>query len=154
VWQDLKAKEAETPKGNCMTQVFYAKKILPEHIKQVKALEVRYNLKYHFQEDDNSSHGIKSLNSPPAQLKREADLLLLMHPPQSPDINPVEACWNIIKGKLTGRRFKSVALFKAAIQQEWDKITLLQIRKCIREMPARCRKVIAHPNVRIQSGLW
>ncbi|KAE9967101.1 hypothetical protein EG328_008409 [Venturia inaequalis] len=39
VWQDLKAKELETPKGNCMTQVFYAKNILPIHIQQVQALE-------------------------------------------------------------------------------------------------------------------
>ncbi|QDS69860.1 hypothetical protein FKW77_000373 [Venturia effusa] len=77
VWQDLKAKENETPKGNCMTQVFYAKTILPQHITAIQALEKRHKRKYWLQEDGDPSHGIKSPNSDPAVIKREADLLLL-----------------------------------------------------------------------------
>ncbi len=32
VFNDTQPKEDTTPKGNCMTQVFYAKEVLPKHI--------------------------------------------------------------------------------------------------------------------------
>ena len=137
-----------------MTQVFYAQKILPQHIKAIQALEARHKRKYWLQEDGDPSHGIKSQNSPPAHLKRDADLLLLVHPPQSPDLNPIEACWNIIKARLAGRKWLTVAQFKSDIQAEWDRITLKQIRDRIREIPKRCKLVQEHPEVRIQSALW
>lgn len=154
VWQDLKAKEDETPKGNCMTQVFYAKKILPQHIEAIQALEKRQQRKYWLQEDGDPSHGIKSPNSDPAVIKREADLLLLIHPPQSCDLNPIESCWNIIKSRLAGRRWSSVAHFKAEIQAEWDKITLTMIRKRIREMPERCKMIQQKPEIHCKSNVW
>ena len=47
-----------------------------------------------------------------------------------------------------------MAQFKADIQAEWDKISLAQIRKRIREMPKRCKLVQEHPEVRIKSELW
>jgi hypothetical protein len=125
-----------------MTQVFYAKNILLEYIKQIKALEARHKVKYYLHEDGDPSHGIKSPNSLPAHLKCDADPLTLVHPSQSPDINPIEACWNIIKSiKLAGRRWSTMAQFKADIQAEWDKISLAQIRRRIREMPGRCKLV-------------
>jgi len=137
-----------------MTQVFYAQKILPQHIEQIQALERRHGVKYHLQEDGDPSHGIKSPDSPPTHLKREAGLLLLVHPPQSPDLNPIEACWHIMKGRLAGRTWSTIAQFKADIQAEWDKISLKQIRKRIAEMPSRCRQVQQHPEVHIRSDLW
>ncbi|RDI85125.1 putative MFS-type transporter [Venturia inaequalis] len=154
VWQDLKAKESETPKGNYITQVFYAKNILPIYIQQVQALEQKHGVKYHLQEDGNPSHGINSPNSPPGILRRDAGLLILVHPPQSPDLNPIESCWNIMKARLAGRRWSTIAEFKAAIQAEWDKIQLVEIRYRIAEMPDRCKKIIKQPQVRIQSALW
>ncbi len=44
VYEDLQAKEAITPKGNCMTQAFYAEKILPKHIEEIKTLEARHKI--------------------------------------------------------------------------------------------------------------
>jgi len=154
VWQDLKAKESETLKGNCMSHVFYAQKILPQHIEQIQALQKRHGIKYHLQEDGDPSHGTNSPESPPAILRRDAGLLLLIHPPQSPDLNPIEACWNIMKGRLAGKKWSTVAQFKADIQAEWDRITIKEIRDRIREMRQRCNMINEHPEVRIQSALW
>ncbi|KAF1980651.1 hypothetical protein K402DRAFT_426060 [Aulographum hederae CBS 113979] len=58
-----------------MSQEFYARKILPKHIKEIKALEEHYHRRFRFQEDGDPSH----------------DLLVLVHPAQSPDLNPIEA---------------------------------------------------------------
>jgi hypothetical protein len=154
VFYDTQPKEDTTPKGNCMTQVFYAQKILPEHIKQIKALEERHGRRYRLQEDGDPSHRNKSENNPPACLKREADLLILIHPPQSPNLNPIEACWQIMKKRLRGRKWSTVAQFKADIQAEWDNITIAEIRRRIREMPERCKKVQASEGERIKSTLW
>jgi hypothetical protein len=154
VFEDTQPKEDTTPKGNCMTQVFYAQKILPEHIKEIKMMEERYKHSFYLQEDGDPSHGNRSENNPPWCLKRDSDLSIFVHPPQSPDLNPVEACWLILKKRLRGREWSTVAQFKADIQAEWRKITVAQIRRRIREMPERCRKVQASGGERIKSTVW
>jgi hypothetical protein len=154
VWQDTLPKENPTPKGNCMTQAFYAQEILPKHIDRIKMLEARHNHRYWLQEDGDPSHGKRSQNNLPQRLKSDADLLIWTHPPQSPDLNPIEACWGILKQRLRGRKWLTVAEFKADILAEWDKITLGQITRRIREMPQRCRQVQESQGERIKSGLW
>ncbi|KAF2435218.1 hypothetical protein EJ08DRAFT_656842 [Tothia fuscella] len=79
------------PKGNAMTQKFYAEQILPKHIDEIRMLEERYSHRFQLQEDGDPSHGNRSKNNLPAKLKRNSDLLLVIHPPQSPDLNPIEA---------------------------------------------------------------
>jgi hypothetical protein len=76
-----------------MLQEFYAKEILPKHIEEIKALEKHYHHRLRLQEDDDPSHGNKSTTSPSARLKRDADLQILVHSEQSPNLNPIEACW-------------------------------------------------------------
>ncbi|KAF2422354.1 hypothetical protein EJ08DRAFT_596949, partial [Tothia fuscella] len=75
-------------------------------------------------------------------------------PPQSPDLNPIEAVWQIIKQRLRGRKWKTVAEFKAAIQRIYNGITLAQIRRRIAEMPWRCKRVQELEGGRIRSKLW
>ena len=98
-----------------MLQEFYAKKILFTYIKEIQALEERYHHRFRLQEDGDPSHGNKSTNNPCARLKRDADLLILVHPAQSPDLNPIEACWQIMKQRLRGGTWNTVEEFKAAI---------------------------------------
>ncbi|OCK73262.1 hypothetical protein K432DRAFT_313249, partial [Lepidopterella palustris CBS 459.81] len=69
-------------------------------------------------EDRDLSHGNCSKNNVCARLKRDADLLILTHPVQSPDLNPIEPIWRIIKQRLRGRKWLTVAQFKADIQAE------------------------------------
>ncbi len=59
-----------------------------------------------------------------------------------------------MKSRLRGKTWETVAEFKADIQREWDRITLAQIRRRIREMPERCKLVQAQPEIRIKSNLW
>jgi hypothetical protein len=112
------------PKGNAMTQKFYAENILPQYIEQIQALEAHYKRRFWLQEDGDPSHGNRSSNNLCARLKHDADLQLLIHPPQSPDLNPIESLWQIIKQRLRGGKWDTVAQFKEAIQREWDRITI------------------------------
>ena len=137
-----------------MSQEFYAKKILPKHIQEIKALKERYYHRFWLQEDGDPSHGNKSTTNSCYRMKRAADLWILIHPAQSPDLNPVEACWQIIKQRLRGGSWKTVEEFKAAIQREWDRITIAQIRRRIREMPWRCKRIQELKGARIRSALW
>ena len=137
-----------------MSQEFYAKEILPIHIKEIKALEERYGHRIRLQEDGDPSHGNRSTNNPCARLKRDADLEIHVHPAQSPDLNPIEACWQIVKQRLRGGTWHTVAEFKAAIQREWDRITIAEIRKRVREMPWRCKRIQELEGGRIRSSVW
>lgn len=154
VHKDEISKIPVPPKGNCMTQEFYAENILPLHIQQIQALEKRYGRRYRLQEDGDPSHGKRSQNNPAELLRQGADLLILVHPPQSPDLNPIEAIWMIVKKRLRGKKWSSVAQFKADLSAEWDKITLAQIRRRIREMPRRCKMVQESNGERIKSDVW
>ena len=137
-----------------MLQEFYTREILPQYIQEIKALEERYHHRFWLQEDGDPSHGNKSTNNPCYRMKRAADLWILTHPAQSPDLNPIEAIWQIMKQRLRGGRWKTVEEFKAAIQREWDRITLAQIRRRIREMRWRCKRIQELEGARIRSALW
>ncbi|ERF75957.1 hypothetical protein EPUS_01323 [Endocarpon pusillum Z07020] len=53
-----------------------------------------------------------------------------MNPPTSPDLNPIETIWRIIKQRLKSRGvIFEEAVLRRAIQEEWDKITLDEINR-------------------------
>ena len=63
-------------------------------------------------------------------------------PPYSPDLNPIEGIWNIIKQRLRRRVFNTKDEMKEALQEEWDKITIDEIRDRIADMPRRCAELL------------
>ena len=91
-----------------MTQKHYAEHVLPKHIETIKRLEERHKHHYILQEDNDGSHGTRSLQNPCRRLKINANLELLLHPAQSPDLNPIEGIWEIIKQRLRGGRWATV----------------------------------------------
>jgi hypothetical protein len=111
---------------------------------------------YALRRSDNNdpSHGTRSKNNVALQAKRAAGLVIIIHPAQSPDLNPIESIWQIIKGRLRGGNWRTVAEFKAAIQAEWERVTQEQIQKRIDEMPWRCARLVELKGARIRSTLW
>jgi hypothetical protein len=114
-WEQSQPAAVVLPLGNSMSQEFYAREILPQHIQAIKDLEKHYHHRFWLQEDGDPSHGNKSTNNPCYRMKHNADLLIHIHPAQSPDLNPIEACWQIMKQRLRGGTWKTVEEFKAAI---------------------------------------
>jgi hypothetical protein len=148
-------KEVKT-KGNAMTQKYYTKRLLPIYINALQKLRIQepdISHSWLFQEDGDPSHGIRKAGL--AQKLKEANWIdNLVHPPQSPDLNPIEAVWNILKQRVRRRIWKDIEELKAILQEEWSKITMQEVRARIQDMPRRCRLLVETGGAAIKSAQW
>jgi transposase len=79
---------------------------------------------------------------------------VLIHPAQSPDLNPMEAIWSILKQRIRRRSWDDLKQLKEVLQDEWSKITMEEVRAHIAEMPSRCRTLANSDGSAIRSSLW
>lgn len=150
------------PMGNSMTGKYYSEKILPGLIEAIHTLRLRHEMKgweHHFvlQEDNDKSHGHTKLHRPDSlqdRIKKEAGIHTIIHPARSPDLNPQEAVWNILKERVQKRIWHGLEEYKRVIQEEYSLITLAEVRARILEMPWRVEQVKQHPDKPIKSDLW
>jgi transposase len=68
----------------------------------------------------------------------------IAHPPNSPDLNPVEDIWSYLDRKVKAKKIKSIAALKRFLIKEWKELPWTEIRKSVDSMPRRleeCRKL-------------
>ena len=70
-------------------------------------------------------------------------LCVLNWPANSPDLNPIENLWDIVKRKLRDARPNTLDELKAAIEASWASITPQQCHRLIASMPRRIEAVIS-----------
>jgi transposase len=64
-------------------------------------------------------------------------------PPNSPDLNPIENLWRLLKWRV-GRRFPTTKeQVRQYVEEEWLKLDVRDIRKYVQSMYERCEAVIA-----------
>ncbi|KAH7699637.1 hypothetical protein AAVH_33258, partial [Aphelenchoides avenae] len=63
-------------------------------------------------------------------------------PAQSPDLNPIENLWNIVKRKIGRKNFSTKAGLFEAVSTAWDEIPYETIIELVNSMPKRCLEVI------------
>jgi hypothetical protein len=65
-------------------------------------------------------------------------------PAQSPDLNPIENLWRIMKLRISKRRhlIHDIKQMEEVIREEWDNLTPADWEGCIKSMQKRCRLVI------------
>lgn len=68
--------------------------------------------------------------------------LVLETPPQSPDINPIENLWSILKRNLRNKNISNIDELKNVLRTEWENIRPDTTRKLVESMPRRLRSVI------------
>ena len=140
-------------KGNHMTQKYYVDRLLPVYVKYLQDMSAIHPGPWLLQEDGDPSHGIRKIGLA-HEFKTRHNIHNHKHPAQSPDLNPIEGIWNILKQRLRYRRFDNDEEVKKALCEEWDKITLEEIRKRISSMPQRCQYLKDTKGMPIKHALW
>ncbi|EIE89016.1 hypothetical protein G6F46_007667 [Rhizopus delemar] len=94
-----------------------------------------------FMQDNDPKHTAKVV----AKWLNEQEFYVMKWPPQSPDLNPIENMWQLLKRRL----FRNYDCPPCGIHELWDRIvhtwyqiTAEECQKFIKSMPDRCRAVI------------
>jgi hypothetical protein len=67
-------------------------------------------------------------------------------PPSSPDLNPIEGVWGLLKRRINSRRPRptTAEAVKQAVIEEWDALTVDDYEQMILSMPERVRDCLAN----------
>ena len=114
-WEAKKPYDVEIKvKGNTMTQKYYMDRLLPIYCQAIESMREIDDKPWLLQEDGDPSHGMRKKGLA-QEYKETHGIQNLAHPTQSPDLNPIEGIWAIIKQRLRYRIFDSEEEMKEAL---------------------------------------
>ena len=125
------------PKNTAMNGAWYEKVLVEELLPTID--DQFPDLNCVFQHDGAPCHravGVKNL------LKDFEVEELGPWPGNSPDLNPIENLWSILKQKVDTRKPTTINGLQDLILQEWTSIDLNLIRKLVSSMPKRIQEVL------------
>jgi transposase len=93
-----------------------------------------------FQNDNDPKHRSKSTGA----LLKELNIINLNWPSYSPDLNPIENVWHLLKSKMNTIECNSKDELIKYIENKWNEIDVNTINNIINSMPNRLHKVILY----------
>lgn len=123
-----------TIKGTINSQVYC--ECLSSHL--ISTMDTLYPEGYVLQEDNATCHKSKYSE----KWKQEHQIKCIDWPANSPDINPIENAWGLMKTILAGEKFKNVEDWKKIIESIWDNFTEEYMLALVDSMPGRLEAVI------------
>ncbi|KAL0161084.1 hypothetical protein M9458_044809 [Cirrhinus mrigala] len=109
-----------------------------EHFMLPSADQLFKDADFIFQQDLAPAHTAKSTKS----WLNDNGVGVLDWPANSPDLNPIENLWGIVKRKMRNKRLKNAEELKATIKEIWASISPQQCHRLITSMPCRIEAVI------------
>lgn len=91
-----------------------------------------------FQQDNAPAHTARATT----QFFAEEKVDVLDWPSNSPDLNPIENIWGILKRNVDKRRPQTLNDLISIAKEEWKKISLSTVKACIDSMPKRLNDAI------------
>jgi transposase len=65
-------------------------------------------------------------------------------PANSPDLNPIEHIWQLLKNQVYGRQPRTIDALKRIIQEEWNQLNFQLLHNLVDSMPRRFAAVVAN----------
>ncbi|KAK3569607.1 hypothetical protein QTP86_002602 [Hemibagrus guttatus] len=109
-----------------------------EHFMLPSADQLFEDADFIFQQDLAPAHTAKSTKS----WLNDHGVGVLDWPANSPDLNPIENLWGIVKRKMRNKRPKNADELKATVKETWASIPPQQCHKLITSMPRRIEAII------------
>ena len=72
----------------------------------------------------------------------QSEFKVIDWPGNSPDLNPIENCWGILKAELGKKTFANIAEMREALTREWFSLPLSYFQNLVKSMPNRLKAVI------------
>jgi hypothetical protein len=111
--------------------------VLQDHL--VPLLAKRGAASCYFQQDNAPCHGSQSAK----RFLEARSVNTLKWPSNSPDLNPIENLWALLKRRVAERAPKSLVELKRVLAEEWDRIPQETINNLVSSMPRRLDAVRA-----------
>lgn len=80
---------------------------------------------------------------------KQRNISPIFWPPNSPDLNPIENVWDMMKGyiqfnypSLGGGKQRTHDALRSIVKEAWDSVSSADLVRLIKSMPARCQAVV------------
>lgn len=93
---------------------------------------------WELQEDNDPKHRSR----PCTEWKARNGINVLDWPPQSPDANPIENVWSLIKHKLRGKRILKLKTLVRSIRKIWRSLPVANAETLVETMHRRCQAIL------------
>lgn len=117
-----------------------SKGLLPDALKRFR---LKGQSSFMLLQDNDPTHKVASDVLKEFNKKHGCHITLLEHPPNSPDLNPIENIWGLVKRRVEMRGCKTFEEFKEGVREEFRNIPPAMLKKYVDSMHDRilaCQK--------------